>query len=292
MRQAPDLDLAYATCRRIQRRHDPTYYVATRRLPSDVQPAVHALYAFVRSADEVVDGPRRRRDPAERRKGLDRWEAELERGRTAGGSDNPVVAALVDSGRRHDLPLDELRVYMRSMRIDCAPVRIDTWEELEAYMQGSAASVGRVMAPLLGAPPDRREDFARLGLAFQLTNFIRDVREDWGLDRLYLPAEDLRRFGVCQQDIARGHATPQLRELLAFEVTRARSLFAGAGDEAVAAVAPSVRPGMRLARAVYLRVLDRIEAIGFDVLGRRTDLWPWELGGAAMRSRRDLQKAR
>ena len=97
------------------------------------------------------------------------------------------MAALVDAGARHDLPLDELRTYMRSMRVDCGPVRIASREELDRYMDGSAGTVGRIMAPLLGAP-GRSDGFARLGVAFQLTNFIRDVREDWrARPPIYLP---------------------------------------------------------------------------------------------------------
>jgi 15-cis-phytoene synthase len=116
---------SYRTCRRLQRRHDPTYYVATTCLPRDVRPAVHALYGYVRGADEIVDGPRRLYGtPGERRAALDAWQDELERGLVTGRSDHPVIAALVDSGIRHDLPLDELRIYMRSMRVDCGRVRL------------------------------------------------------------------------------------------------------------------------------------------------------------------------
>ena len=186
----------------MQRRHDPTYYWATRRLPRDVRPAVHALYGFVRSADEIVDGPDRPADPEARRAALDRLEAELEDGLRRGHSSHPAVAALVDAGARHDLPLGELRTYMRSMRVDCGPVRIASREELDRYMDGSAGTVGRIMAPLLGAP-GRSDEFARLGVAFQLTNFIRDVGEDWRLDRLYLP-------GLAEADVARGVATAGL----------------------------------------------------------------------------------
>jgi 15-cis-phytoene synthase len=277
----PRLRASYLVCRRMQRRHDPTYYFATRRLPREVRPAVHALYGFVRSADELVDGPRRSPDPATRRAALDRLETELSDGMRTGASPNPVVAALVDSGRRHDLPLDELHAYMGSMRVDCGPVRIEDRDELDRYMNGSAASVGRIMAPLLGAPPHLHESFARLGVAFQLTNFIRDVGEDFLLDRVYLPRTERDRCGVSEEQIARGEVTPGFRELLAGEVARARSLF----DEtaaAVAGVAPRVRPGMRLARAVYVRVLDRVEEVGFDVMGRRAGLAPWALGGAAI----------
>jgi phytoene synthase len=283
--ETPDRELraAYAACRRMQRRHDPTYYWATQRLPRDVRPAVHALYGFVRGADELVDGPRRAAEPDARRAALDSWEQELERGLDTGRSEHPVIAALVDAGRRHRLPLLELRVYMASMRVDCGPVRIETREELDRYMRGSAGAVGLIMAPLLGIPADSHQAFARLGTAFQLTNFVRDVREDYALDRLYLPREELERFGVREEEIATGRATAAFRAALAAEVARARRLFAETAP-AVAAAPDRVRPGMRLARSVYVRTLARIEAIGFDVLGRRAGLGPWELGLAAVNS--------
>src|SRR5215216_7446667 len=264
----PALTSAYETCRRMHRRHDPTYYWATRRLPEEIRPATHALYGYVRTADEIVDGPRRPHDPAARRAALDAWEAELEAGLAAGRSPQPVVGALVDAGRRHRLPLGELRSYMRSMRVDCAPVRIETWDELVAYMDGSAGSVGRIMAPLLGVPERHQAGYGRLGRAFQLANFIRDVREDTRLDRVYLPAEDRERFGVGEEDLRGDHATPELRALLAHEVRRARSLFAEC-EPAIAAAPASVCTGVRFAVAIYLRVLDRVERIDFDVLGRR-----------------------
>jgi len=276
-----DLNRSYETCRRMQRRHDPTYYWATRRLPAEIRPATHALYGYVRTADEIVDGPRRSPSADARRAALDAWERELERGRAAGRSPHPVVGALVDAARRHRLPLDELRPYMRSMRMDCAPVRIATWPELETYMDGSAGSVGRIMAPLLGVPERHHTGYGRLGQAFQLTNFIRDLREDTSLDRVYLPAEDRERFGVGEEELGGGHATPELRALLALEVRRARVLFAEA-EPAIAAAPGSVRTGVRFAVGIYQRVLDRVERTEFDVLGRRTGVRPWQVPGAAL----------
>jgi phytoene synthase len=273
----PHLQAAYETCRRMQRRHDPTFYWATRRLPADVRPAVHALYGFVRGADEIVDGRGKAGDPALRRAQLDAWDAALQEGRRTGRSEHPVIAALVDAGERHRLPLEELGVYMDSMRIDCGPVRIASREELDTYMNGSAASVGRLMAPLLGAPSEQ-ETVAALGVAFQLTNFIRDVREDWAMDRVYLP-------GLDEGDLSQTPASARLRERVAGEVARARALFAE-GGAVLDAVTPAVRPGMRLALTVYARVLDRVERIGFDVLGRRAALAPWELAGAVARGAR------
>ena len=122
---------AYEHCRRLHRRHDPTYYWATRRLPGDVRLAVHALYAFVREADEIVDGPGRAADPAVRRAELDRYEQRLHEALAGEPTRDLAVTALVDAGRRHDLPLWELDSYFHSMRIDCAPVRMGSWEELE-----------------------------------------------------------------------------------------------------------------------------------------------------------------
>lgn len=254
----PHVRRAYARCRTLQRRHDPTFHAATALLPPVTRPAVHALYGFVRGADELVDGPGAARSPEARRAALDAWESTLMDGVAAGHSDHPVIAALVHAGHRHALPLHELHVYMDSMRVDCGPVRIADRAELERYMDGSAATVGRLMTPLLHAPVALREEVAALGVAFQLTNFVRDLHEDWTLDRIYLP-------GLPEEDLRRGVASDAVRGVVADEVARARALFER--TRAVPrALRPRMRPGVHLARAVYLRVLDRIEARGYDPL--------------------------
>jgi phytoene synthase len=273
----PALVDGYETGRRMLRRHDPTYYLATRRLPRELRPATHALYGFVRTADEIVDGPHRAATPAARRAALDAWEAELHAG---ADSSAPVVRALADAATRHRLPLGELAIYMRSMRIDCAPVRISSWEELVSYMDGSAGSVGRIMASLLEVPAP---DFGRLGHAFQLANFIRDVGEDHRLDRVYLPASDRARFGVTETDLSASRAGPELRALLAHEVARARELFASAAP-AVASAPRSIRPGVRIAIGLYMRMLDRVEAAGFDVLRRPRGVRIRDLPGAVVKA--------
>jgi phytoene synthase len=265
----PALHEGYERSRRMLRRHDPTYYLATRRLPPAVRPATYALYGFVRTADQLVDGPRRPGTAEQRRAALDAWEAEL----TAPA--DPIARALDDAATRHALPLDELRQYMRSMRVDSeGPVRIGTWDELAAYMDGSAGTVGRIMAALLGLPPRHHADLGRLGVAFQLANFIRDVREDRRLDRIYLPQEDRARFGVADADLARD--TPAVRALLAHEVERARALFASARP-AIAAAPSSVRPGVQLAVGLYERMLRGERPSGVRV---------WHLPGAALEALR------
>ena len=251
----PGLHDCYESCRRLHRRRDPTYYWATRRLAPDVRPAVHALYAFVREVDDVVDA--RGRAPAgARRDAVGLWEERLRRARAGRPAGHPVVAALADAGRRHDLPLDELDLYFDSMRADCGPVRVRTWAELERYMRGSAGSVGRILGSLLATPDSAREPFERLALAFQLTNFVRDVGEDWELDRVYVPAEELERFGASAAHIASREPTPGFREVLALQVERARQLFRE-GEAAAELVPPRVRRGMWMACSVYEAVLDR-----------------------------------
>jgi phytoene synthase len=259
-------EAAYANCRRMLRRHDPTYHLAVSRLPRERRSAVHALYGFVRGADEIVDGVGSGLRPDERRAALDEWEEELERGMEAGRSDHPVIAALVHAACALELPVLELRPYMTSMRMDCGRLRIQTREEFERYMDGSGASVGRIMAVILGAPGES-ERLGRLGVAFQLTNFLRDLREDYLLDRVYLPADERERHGVDETDLAGTTASPGLRELVASEVRVARGLFAETAP-ALAAAIPAARRGIGLARAVYCAVLDRIERNGYDVLGR------------------------
>jgi phytoene synthase len=266
---------AYVRCRRLQRRHDPTFFLATARLPRERRPAVHALYGFLRGADEIVDGRHRAALPALRRAELDGWQTALNEGLAGQRPAHPVLAALVHAGPRHGLPLHLLDRYMESMRVDCEDrVRLRDAASLDHYMDGSAATVGRLMAPILDAGPDAVEPLAQLGVAFQLTNFIRDVREDWELDRVYLPDLD-------EETLRLGVATPALRDRIAAEVHRARALFRQAGP-IEAEVPKGVRPGIRMARAVYEQVLDRVEALEFDVLSDRTTPGPLALGRATL----------
>lgn len=258
---------AYARCRRMQRRYDPTFFLATARLPRHRRPVVHALYGFFRGADEIVDGRNRSSDPDERSAALTRWLAALQDGLSAGHSTHPILAALVHAGQDTTLPLHLLDTYMASMRVDCDDrVRITEADALDHYMNGSAATVGRVMAPVMGVAEHGTESLAQLGVAFQLTNFIRDVREDWTMDRLYLP-------GLDEATMRGGTATPELRAQVAVHVDRARRLFAATAD--VDQLVPaSMRRGVRLAREIYVRVLDRVEQVDFDVLQRRTTIGP------------------
>ena len=187
-----------------------------------------------------------------------------------------MIGALVDAGPRYGMRLELLPRYMESMRSDCRePVRMGSQAELDHYMEGTA-TVGPVAAPLLDAPEEAGESLSRLGMALQLTNFIRDVGTDWRNGRVYLP-------GLVEEDLARGAATHRLREHVAQQVETARALFAETSslDEMLPA---AMRPGVRVAQAVYGRVLDRVERSGYDVVGRSTRPRPWDAVHAIARA--------
>lgn len=257
----------------MQRRHDPTFWLSTGLLPKDVRPAVHALYGFVRTADEIVDGDGRALPPGDRVAALERLREELSAAMEGEPASSDVVVALADAGRRHDLPLDELDRYIDSMARDALPVRIVDWGDLESYMEGSAGSVGRIMAPLLGASQESAPSFGQLGLAFQLTNFLRDIPQDTALDRIYLPADELAAAGVSRHDLLAAQASDGLRRVVARQVVRARELFA-AGDRGCRDAIPAASRGIAVARGVYEGTLDRIEELGFDTLAARAALPP------------------
>src|SRR5918994_1028985 len=182
----PALRDAYRECRRLTRRHGTTYYWATQVLPAERRPHVQALYGFCRHADETVDGRRAR---------LDDLRAALQAALATGSADPaaaPAVAAVAHTATTFIIDPSCFERFLRSMAMDLTVATYRTWDELCDYMDGSAAVIGEMMLPVLGGRDPRAFGPARdLGLAFQLTNFLRDVGEDLDRGRVYLPAEDL-----------------------------------------------------------------------------------------------------
>ena len=260
---------SYALCRRINRAHGRTYYFATRFLPAEKRRHVHALYAFARYADDLVDHMDLSWDAERRRKELEAWSDGFLAALDSGQTDDPVLKAVLQTVGQLGVRHDDLRAFLQSMAMDLTVTRYATYDDLYQYVYGSAAVIGAMMLPVLGASHPRARDRAMdLGVAFQLTNFLRDVAEDWDRGRIYLPLEDLERFGVTEDDFRRRHVTPQLRRLLAFEATRARALYrrAEAGWEMVA---PSSRACIRIAHRLYGEILDRLEAGDYQVFRTR-----------------------
>ena len=236
--------------------------------------------------------PHRRRDrrrPAPRRRPPPRAARRSTRGRTSSHRGLAGTARRTRSWARSSTPASATTCRSTSSTPTCARCASTAgrcgsrrWDELDGYMDGSAGSVGPDHGPAAGVPERYHADFGHLGQAFQLTNFIRDVREDWAMDRIYLPAEDRERFGVAEDDLGRGRATPRAARARGQQVARARALFAAA-EPAVAAAPASVRTGIRLACAAYVRILDRVEAVGGDVLGRRAGVRARQLPAARWR---------
>ena len=260
------LTAAYEQCRRINAAHGRTYYLATLALPAHKRPAVHALYALARYADDIVDRPDG--TPAQVRAGLDRLEAAL----LSGDVDPPFLAAVHDTTHRWQVPMELFQAFFASMRMDLDVTEYATWEDLCGYMYGSAAVIGLQMLPILEPSPGLAEAAAPyavdLGHAFQLTNFIRDVGEDLQRGRLYLPKEDLAAFAVSREDLDDGVLTSAGRQLIAFEVARARTLFRSA-ELGVRLLHPTSRDCIRTALTLYRGILDEVEANDYSVLDRR-----------------------
>lgn len=302
-----NLAASYAYCRAVHRAYGRTYYLATRLLPRWKRRHVHALYGFTRHIDEIVDAFDGA-DPAERaarlRRWTDRFTAALDGGPVG---DDPVLPAVRHTIALFDLDRADFTAFLRSMAMDLTVTEYPTYDDLLDYMAGSAAAIGSLMLPILGARDlDRaREPARQLGLAFQLTNFIRDVGEDLARGRVYLPLKDLADHGVTRDDLVRacgpasgpagwpanqsagwpasgpvgrpasgpangpaGAVTGPVRELIAFEAGRARDHYARAAP-GIPLLDPSSRACIHAAYRLYGAILDEVSRAGYDVFRRR-----------------------
>jgi phytoene synthase len=259
------LSAAYERCRQLHARHGRTYYLATLLLPRWKRRHVHALYGFVRYADELVDDLDVGLDGPARAAALRSWGERFFAGLQGAPCQDPILPAVLHTVRAFDLDTGDFERFLDSMAMDLTVPGYPTYRDLLGYMEGSAAVIGTMLAPILESsdPPAAREHARQLGLAFQLTNFIRDVAEDHARGRVYLPAEDLDRFGVARADLAAGPATPQVAELVAFEVARARAHYAAA-EPGIALLAPSSRPCVRVAFELYGGILTEVERAGYQ----------------------------
>ena len=258
----------YELCRRVQERYSRTYYFSTRLFPREVRPHVHALYAFMRQADEIVD------DPGEAT--LDEQLASLESFEVATisaisgeAAANPVLRAFANTVRLRRIDLSTVTAFMSSMKMDTRIFRYETYSDLRQYTYGSAAVVGLMMCRVMGVPDKAADPHAgALGEAMQLTNFLRDVGEDYRLGRIYLPQEDLRSFGYAEEDLAAGVVDERFAELMAFEIRRARELYAEA-DRGLNYIPRGRRYPIAVASGLYAAILDRIEAANYDVFSQK-----------------------
>ncbi|MFE7544056.1 phytoene/squalene synthase family protein [Streptomyces platensis] len=271
----PGLREAYAHCRRLNARHGKTYFLATRLLPAARRPAVHALYGFARWADDIVDDPATGHTPADRAQALDTLHRCLEDGLRGGGSSEPVVRAVAHTAAVYGIDHRHFADFMASMRSDLTVTDYPTYADLRRYMHGSAAVMGLQMLPVLGTVVPQEEaapHAAALGIAFQLTNFLRDVGEDLDRGRVYLPADLLAAHGVDRALLRWSRDTGRPDPRITAALQAAAELTRGVYREAqpgLALLDPVSRPCIRTAFVLYGAILDAVRDDGYAVLHRR-----------------------
>jgi 15-cis-phytoene synthase len=249
-------------CEAIASRHGRSFYLASRLLPPARKRAVLATYAWCRITDDIVDRAAERGTEATVRE-LDAWEAQL-----AEPSD-PVAIAFAATRKRFGVPEGPARDLITGVRMDIVPGTYASWDELRTYCFHVAGTVGLMVAPILGCDdPDAYRYAADLGIAMQLTNILRDVAEDAGMGRLYLPLDEIAAFGCDPEAILAGMPDQRFRELIAFQVDRARGLYCEA-LLGVPALIPSGRLATLAAARLYAGILDEIEAMDHDVFRTR-----------------------
>ncbi|HET9964547.1 MAG TPA: phytoene/squalene synthase family protein [Rubrobacter sp.] len=262
---------SYELCRKIQKAHSRTYYFSTRLFPAEVRPRVHALYAFMRYADEIVDTPHDLPLDAQLSV-LEEFEAETMAAVSGEQVPNPVLRAYADTVLACGIEPETITAFMESMKMDTRVFRYQTFSDLEAYTYGSAAVVGLMMCRVVGVAEGKADTHAEaLGIAMQLSNFLRDLGEDWRRGRVYLPLEDLAHFGYTEQDLALGVVDERFVALMRFEIDRARRLYEVA-DGGIGYIPRGRRFPVVVARKLYAAILDRIEAQRYDVFSRRAQV--------------------
>jgi phytoene synthase len=274
------LAVAYSVCRGITRAQAKNFYYGFLVLPKRKRQALSAVYAFMRRCDDIAD------DPAiaarDRRQKLDAWVDAFHAAAAGLPTDDPILLALVDAQRRFGIPvglLDQL-AFGTAMDVEAPeeqnsprhPIQYGSFQDLERYCYNVASVVGLVCIHIFGYRDPAAERLAeRLGLAFQLTNIIRDVKEDAALGRVYLPQEDLARFGISPSELSTFSNAPRLRPLLELEAQRAFENYA-AGDDLLSLISEDSQPALWVLINTYRGLLQKIVRLNYDVFSRKISL--------------------
>ncbi len=275
----------YAACREIMRRASKNYSAAAAYLPVDKQKHVEALYALMRVGDDRVDVAHHGFSSPE--EAIDDWERLYEQAFEKGDSPHPVMRAYLDTALRFGIPGETMAFYFRAMREDLTTSRFPTFGDLVHYMEGSAIPVGRAMLHILGVNPKSDLRLAvrgadALSIAMQLSNFWRDIGEDWRIGRVYIPQEDMQAFGYSDADLAAGKIDSRLMGLLEYEFSRTEGYYQQA-RQAVGMLA-SGRWAVMSALEIYHAILPDIRAAGYNVFTRRAGAGAVRKLGLAVRS--------
>ncbi len=284
----PQLVMAYSVCKGITRRAAKNFYYAFLVLPRRKREALCAVYAFMRLCDDITDDSTL--SPSDRRQKLDIWLDALHRAQQGQPTDDAILLALTDAQRRYSIPaglLDEL-AHGTAMDVEqeessaqntSAPgltIQYRSFEDLRVYCYRVASVVGLVCIHVFGYRDPAAETLAEhCGLAFQLTNIIRDVKEDAGMGRIYLPEEDLAKFDLSAAELLNTPEPARFRSLLALEADRAREFYA-AGDALIPYISEDSQPALWVLITIYRRLLEKIAEKQYDVFTARVSLSTWE----------------
>jgi 15-cis-phytoene synthase len=278
------LQVSYEFCTILARQEARNFYCAFLLLPAQERRSMCALYAFLRHTDDLADEPAREIDKS---RALDGWRRELDRALAGLGTAWPGFPALANTVARHAIPPDLLVKAIDGVSMDIEPRRFATFDDLTDYCYHVASVVGLCCLHIWGYRSEggKAERLAEsCGIALQLTNIIRDVREDARNGRIYLPEEDLERFGVRDDELAaEGRPSLQLRELLAFEGQRAYENYQDA-DRLIPLIDPVGRPVLRTIVGTYCALLDEIARREYDVLDGRISVRSWRKFAIALRA--------
>ena len=265
---ATNVELGYRESREITRREAKNFYYAFLTLPQERRRAIYVAYAFCRYCDDTVD---KAESPAQKTNLLEELHANLNDAYTSRTSD-PMFLALADVADRHDIPEEYFKQVIYGVESDLTKVRYQNFEELRSYCYQVASVVGLICLQIFGYKDDAAREYAvDLGMAMQLTNIARDVQEDLGLGRIYLPQDEIVRFGYSEEELEAGVVNEAFIELMRFQVQRARGYF-DSGFKLLPYLSPRSRACPAVMGQLYSKVLQRIEAAEFDVFQQRISL--------------------
>jgi len=268
---------SYAWCERVARRQAKNFYYSFLLLSSPQRRAMCAVYAFMRYCDDLSDDT----DVPDRAAAIARWREDLKAALDGHGPDHPVWPAFTDAVARYKIPHEYFFAMIEGVSSDLGPRRLQTFEELYDYCYHVASVVGLTIIHIFGFDAPEAVNLAeKCGVAFQLTNILRDVREDAEKNRVYLPAEDFERFGVS---VATFEPRDRFLQLLEYEAQRAREYYRQSAP-LIGLVHNSSRASLRALIGIYWRLLDRIVASNYDVMARRIRVPTWEKVWLLLRS--------
>lgn len=267
MRSSSELALypLYVRAAEVTAENSKSFYFATRFFPRELARSAHAVYWFCRHTDDLVDECA---SVEQGRRDLEAWAREVESAFRGGLTRNPVLLTFLDAKERHSIPSEYPLDLIEGMRMDLENTRYQEFAELRLFCYRVASVVGLMMSHVIGYNGDALKYAIDLGIAMQLTNILRDIGEDLDRGRIYLPSEEMARFGYSDQDLKRRVRNQSFRDLMRFQVERARGFYAAA-EPGIPLLSANGRFAVKVASDVYRGILKQIERSDFDVFDHR-----------------------